>query len=56
MEEMKRKFGTLIVINWKIWIPANFMNFYLVPIPYQVLCSNFIALVYNAVLSYVTHH
>ena len=38
-------------MNWKIWVPANFINFYLIPIKYQVLYANLISLFYNVCLS-----
>ena len=42
-----------MLVNWKLWVPANFLNFALVPIPYQVLWANFVSLIYNACLSYI---
>ena len=42
-----------MLVNWQIWIPCNFINFYLVPIPYQVLWANGVSVVYNACLSYI---
>ena len=55
MQDLRQKFWVLMAANWKIWIPANFLNFYLVPIPYQVLCSNVTGLFYNVVLSFIAH-
>ena len=42
-----------MLINWQLWVPANFLNFCFVPIPYQVLSANFVSVIYNACLSYI---
>lgn len=34
-----------------MYIPANFLNFCFVPIAYQVMASNFVAIFYNMFLS-----
>ncbi len=51
--DIKSKLVETMIVNWKIWIPANFVNFYFVPVPYQVLWANFISLGYNCCLSYI---
>ena len=28
---LKEKFGITLVNNWKLWIPASFLNFYFIP-------------------------
>lgn len=50
---MKSKIVETMIVNWKIWIPANCANFYFIPVPYQVLWANFISLGYNSCLSYI---
>ena len=42
----------MIVAGWTLWIPAMSINFSIVPIKYQVLFSNVVALVWNVYLSY----
>lgn len=42
----------LMVANWGLWIPAQVVNFRLVPVKFQVLYSNMVALVWNVYLSY----
>jgi hypothetical protein len=43
----------MLCANWAIWIPAQAINFSLVPLPYQVLFSNVVSLLWNAVVSYL---
>lgn len=45
----------IVVANWSLWIPAQAVNFYAVPVKYHVLFSNFVALLWNAYLSYSSH-
>ena len=52
---MKVKFKEMMILNWKVWIPANFINFTFVPIPYQVLYSNVISLGFNVGISYIAY-
>lgn len=40
--------------GWKFWIPASMINFWVVPLPYQVLYMSCCATVWNAILSSVT--
>ena len=42
----------MIVAGWTLWIPAMSINFSIVPIKYQVLFSNVVALIWNVYLSY----
>lgn len=41
--------------NWKLWPVAMFINFKFVPMQYQVLFANFISLIWNTYLSYVSN-
>jgi protein Mpv17 len=43
----------MMLTNYKLWIPAQAVNFFFVPVHYQVLASNFIALVWNTYMSYI---
>ena len=38
--------------NWALWIPAQLVNFSIVPLNYQVLFGNVVALVWNVYLSW----
>lgn len=42
----------LVAANWGLWIPSMAFNFRFVPVQYQVLASNVIALVWNVYLSF----
>lgn len=53
IEDLKNKYYATMVANYKIWPAANLINFYFVPIQYQVLWANLISLVFNACLSYL---
>ena len=44
-----------LCVNWGLWTPAQMINFYVMPLRYQVLFSNFVALVWNSFLSWKTH-
>lgn len=39
--------------NWKVWPLATTVNLWLMPIQYQVLFANCVALFYNMFLSYI---
>ena len=41
--------------NWSVWIPAQFLNFRYVPPQFQVLFANFVGLLWNSYLSFVSH-
>ena len=45
---------TILVANWGLWTPANLINFRFVPLKYQVLYNNSVALFWNVYLSYRT--
>jgi hypothetical protein len=42
--------------NWSMWIPAQLVNFALVPIQFRVLVANIVALFFNTYMSYATHN
>jgi len=42
----------LVVANWALWVPAQAINFGIVPLQFQVLFSNVVALLWNCYLSY----
>ena len=44
-----------VTANWKLWIPAQLVNFAVVPLHWQVLFANGVALVWNTYLSHITH-
>ena len=44
----------LMIANWSLWVPVMGLNFRFVPVKYQVLCSNLVALIWNMYLSFAT--
>lgn len=44
----------VLVANWSLWIPAMSVNFAVVPLKFQVLFGNVVALLWNTYLSYVS--
>lgn len=53
VEACKEKIKETLFTNWKIWPIATYINFYLVPVQYQVLFANFVGLFWNMILSYI---
>lgn len=54
--EIKKKFIDIYVIDWLVWPPTQYLNFYFFPLKYQVLFVNFTTAIYNVFLSYMKHH
>jgi Mpv17 / PMP22 family len=52
--QLKEVGPEIIVANWALWIPAMAVNFSVVPLKYQVLFGNVIALAWNVYLSYMS--
>lgn len=53
--KLKQDWFNTLVVNWKIWVPAQIINFSMVPPPLRVLFANCVALIWNAYLSFATH-
>ena len=51
----KNRIGDTLYQAYKVWPLAQFLNFYFVPLPYRVLFSNMVGLVWNVALSYISH-
>jgi hypothetical protein len=49
---IQQQLPTVVMANWGLWIPAQIFNFGFVPLKFQVLYSNFVALLWNVYLSY----
>nr|CAI5862832.1 unnamed protein product [Callosobruchus analis] len=54
-EEMVNKFKEIYLIDWIVWPPTQFLNFYYLPVKYQVLYINSVTMLYNIFLSYIKH-
>lgn len=55
MPKLRQEWFSSVLANWQLWIPFQFLNFRFVPQQFQVLAANFIALVWNVILSYKAH-
>ncbi|KAF4359970.1 hypothetical protein F8388_004477 [Cannabis sativa] len=53
--KLQQEWFSAVVANWQLWIPFQFLNFRFVPQQFQVLAANFIALVWNVILSFKAH-
>ncbi|MCO5580406.1 hypothetical protein L7F22_034272 [Adiantum nelumboides] len=53
--KLKQDWFTVVLANWKIWIPFQFLNFLFIPQQLQVLAANVIALAWNTYLSFAAH-
>lgn len=53
--KIQKEWWPSMQMNWKLWIPANFVNFMFVPLRGQVLFANCVALVWNTYLSLASH-
>lgn len=53
--KLKQEWLSSVLVNWQLWIPFQFLNFYFVPQKLQVLAANFVALAWNVILSYKAH-
>ena len=50
--KLKENWSKAIVANWLLWVPAQAVNFSYIPLKYQVLYSNVVAVMWNCFLSY----
>lgn len=53
--KLQQEWFSAVVANWQLWIPFQFLNFRFVPQQFQVLAANFIALIWNVILSFKAH-
>lgn len=51
--KLQKELWSTLMVNWSVWPVVQAFNFALVPIPYQVLVVNTVAIVWNSYLSYV---
>lgn len=50
-DKLKADYWDTLKANWVLWIPAQLLNFGLVPAPFQVLFANVVGLFWNTILS-----
>ncbi|KAF8052257.1 hypothetical protein N665_1582s0013 [Sinapis alba] len=53
--KLKQEWTGVVLANWQLWIPFQFLNFRFVPQNFQVLASNVVALAWNVILSFKAH-
>lgn len=53
--EVKEKFLTVYMIDWCVWPPAQFINFYLLPTKFRVVYVATITFFWNTFLSWMKH-
>eukprot|EP00056_Hartaetosiga_gracilis_P010972 m.164118 g.164118 ORF g.164118 m.164118 type:complete len:287 (+) comp13422_c0_seq1:47-907(+) len=53
--EITNNVPSTLVKCWQLWIPAQCVNFWIVPVHYQVLFSNCVGLVWSIYLSFIAH-
>jgi len=54
-ETLKNEWVNMTVSNWSLWGPAQLVNFQFVPVKYQVLFANCVAVIWNTYLSWKAH-
>ena len=54
-EEVSKKIGPTMLVNWAVWIPACAINFSMVPLHYRVLVANCVGFCYGIFLSFVAN-
>ena len=55
LEHVRSAWWDTVVANWKLWVPAQLINFGLVPIHWQVLFANGVATGWSIYLSRASH-
>jgi protein Mpv17 len=53
-DKLRADWATTMVANFSLWVPAQLINFKLVPAPFQVLFANMVGLLWSVYLSDVT--
>lgn len=55
LTDAQTKWWDTVQANWRLWVPAQLINFGLVPVHFQVLFANGVAVFWNVYLSWATH-
>ena len=55
LADVRTKWWDAVVANWRLWVPAQVINFGLVPLHFQVLFANGVAVFWNVYLSWAAH-
>lgn len=54
LKKLQRDYPDIIVANYKIWPAVQLLNFYFVPLNYQVVLVQIIAVAWNTYISFKT--
>ena len=52
ISKIEADFTSMLVANWSVWIPAQFVNFYFMPLNYRVVFIQVVALFWNMYVSW----
>lgn len=55
-DKIKDDFRDVLINNYKVWIPIQFMNFYIVPQNLRVLFQSVVGVLWMSYLSYAAHN
>ena len=55
LPKLKQDWANVCISNWKLWIPFQFLNFRFVPPQLTVAAANCCAVVWNVILSLLSH-
>lgn len=53
--KVRHEWWPAMLVNWQLWVPAQLINFRFVPVHFQVLFANGVAVVWNVYLSWAAH-
>lgn len=55
VKEVKEKFVKVYMMDWAVWAPTQFINFYFLPPQVRMVYVSCITLIWDCVLSYLKH-